>query len=173
MEYVKRDSSNPSEIHALEYVLLEDKMKSIAVRNNGVAEENFYTKRRHEIEMKWLEDKTLDADRNYVWHANMPIPFWLCKQVYDASKKMPKGSVIALVFPDYELDAAEIALFDVLFDYGRARGLEIVAGKLYEGAENGDPRAVKMYLELMELIGVDLDDEDSRIKKLMRVSLDI
>lgn len=172
MEYAKRDSNTPSELVALEYNLLEDKMK-VLIEREGAEQENFYTRRKHEIEMKWLDERTLDPDRNYVWHANMPLPFWQSREIFEASKKMPRKSVISLIFPDYEMNASEQTLFDVLFEYGRAKGLEVVAGKLFEGAEAGDPRAVKMYLELQELIKKDDEDEDTRVRKLMRVSMNI
>ena len=169
MQFAKRDSNNPSELVALEYRILEDKMKVIARQGE---DDNFYTRRKAEIEMSWLEESA-DQDRNYVWHANMPLPLWQSQKIFEAAKKMPRKSVLALIFPDYELNANELTLFEVIFDYGRARGLEVVATKLYEGAENGDPRAVKMYLELMELVNIEGDDEDARVKKLMRVSIDI
>ena len=171
MDFAKRDSNNPSELMALEYVLLEDKMKVLAKRDVP-DHENFYTRRKNEIEMCWLEEPET-PDRNYVWHANMPLPLWQCKKIFESGHKMPKKSVMSLIFPDYEMNSNEITLFDVIFEYGRAKGLETVVTQLFQGAEGGDPRAVKMYLELMEHIGTDDEDEDSRVRKLMRVSIDL
>ncbi len=168
--YTKRNASNPSELVKLEYQMLANKLTVIA-RNGG--SEDYYASKCGVIEMSWLENDALgDLDNKHIWHASMPIPFWQCVEIFNASKKMPKKSVLPLIFPDYDLDASELGLFDVIFEYGRAKGLLLVADKLFEGAEMGDPRAVKMYLELVGVIGVE-DDEDDRVKKLMRVNLNI
>lgn len=168
--FTKRNSSSPSELMRVDYDLLENKVKMLVER--GGENENYYTARRSEIEMNWLE-KSLNSDLNYVWHANMPLPFWQCREIFEASKKMPRSSVMGLIFSDYDLNADETALFDVIFEYGRARGLEVVATKLYEGAESGDPRAVKMYLDMMRLIGSEELGEDEKLKRLLRVDLDV
>lgn len=171
MDYAKRDSSNPSELMNLEYELLADKMKML-VKSDGLTAQNYYTKRKNEIEMSWLEDSVTNQDKNYVWHANMPLPLTLCKEIFLAAKKMPKNAVTDLIFPDYDLNANEMALFDVIYSYGRARGLFVVAEKLFDGAEAGDPRAIKMYLDMLGHINQE-DDEEDRVKKLMRVSMNI
>ena len=170
LSFSKRTAANRTELEKVDYGMYADKLEVIA-KSEPNKTSNYYTDRKAEIEIKWIEG-SIDPDQNYVWHANMPLPHWQCRDLFEAAKKMPSKSVRYLIFPDYELNADEEALFEVIFEYGRAKGLEVVAGELYIGATAGDPRAVKMYLELMELIGTE-DTEDDRVKKLMRILLDI
>lgn len=168
--YSKRNSFERSSVHSFEYEQLEEQVKFLVDKKDKA--ESYYTQRAGEIELSWLDESVLDADRNYIWTANMPIPFWLSKKVYESSKKMARNSVMSLVFPDYDLDANEMSLFDVLFEYGRARGMEVVCEQLYLGAQIGDPRAVKMYLEMMGVLDSELS-EDEKLKKLTRFSFNM
>lgn len=170
MQYKKRDNNTRSELAQMDFQLYQDKLNCLVTKEK--MKENFYTNRRNEIEMAWLEEDMLDPDKNYVWHASMPLPFWQCQQIFKSAKKMPRSATIALVFPDYTLNEDESSLFDVIFEYGKAKGLEVIADRLYSGAESGDPRAVKMYLELMEHIGGELTEED-QLRRLMTVSFNI
>ena len=108
------------------------------------------------------------------WRWLFPLSLYKSIDVYQLSKRMPKRYVFDRVFiggmEGMEANQREFA--EVLFNYGRAVGLEIISNELYEGAQSGDPRAVKMYLEMMNLIGVDeSDQEEASLRKLMRVEL--
>ena len=169
--YTKRNSDNPSDLMRVEADMLSSRMAVLIHKGEA---EDYFTRRRGEISIEWLRPETVvDDDKRYVWQANMPLPFWKCEKIFEAARTMPKKNVVSLVFPDYELNADEMVLFDVVYDYGRACGLEVVALELYEGARAGDPRAVKMYLEMMGLIGQEEIDDEAAAKRLMRVELKI
>lgn len=169
MSYTKRNSDNPSDLMLVEEEMLSSRM---AVLIHKGEDENYYTRRRGEICIDWLRPEvSIDDDKRYVWQANMPLPFWQCEKIFEASRLMPKKNVMTLVFPDYELNADEMILFDVVFEYGRSCGLEVIAQELYSGAAAGDPRAVKMYLDMMGLIGQEELDDETAVKRLMRVEL--
>jgi hypothetical protein len=144
--YNKRSLENRTEAESIDYDLVEAKEKSIG--------ENYYRAKRNEISLSWLDldSAQLSGEKSYIWHASMPLPLWQCKEIYSAAKKMPKDVCRDLVFPDYELNQMETSLFDVIYSYGRAKGLDEVLTELFNGARAGDPRAVKMFLEVHDLL---------------------
>ena len=167
--FTKRNSSSPSTLMAVEYEALECRLAVLESENKN---ECYYSRRRNEIEMSWLKG-AIAPDLNYVWHACMPLPFWQCREIFEAAHKMPKISVRDLVFSDYDLNSVEEELFDVVFVYGSACGLEVVATELYEGAAAGDPRAVKMYLEVIGLLDDKNETDADRIGRMMKIEMDI
>ena len=61
-----------------------------------------------------------------------------------------------------------------MYKFGQSKGLVAVAEELYEGAKAGDPRAVKMCLEVSGLLNMSVEDLESAAReKLMRISFDI
>ena len=153
--YRKRGVEDRTEAESIDYELVEAKERSVG--------ENYYKAKRREISLSWLEldEAQLSGEKSYIWHASMPLPLWQCREIFDAAKKMPKEVCRDLVFPDYELNQMEGGLFDVVYAYGRARGLNEVLGELFAGARAGDPRAVKMYLEVHDLLAeVKIDSLD-------------
>ena len=155
--YCKRTVEDRTDAESIDYELVEAKERSIG--------ENYYSAKRKEISLSWLEldDAQLSGEKSYIWHASMPLPLWQCKEIYAAAKRMPKDICRDLVFPDYDLSPPEIGLFDVVYAYGRAKGLDKVLTELYNGASAGDPRAVKMYLEVHDLLAEVKTDSNDRI----------
>jgi len=163
----------------LEYELLDDRLKELESTGGDVG---YYESKRNEISLSWLNGgggsssgNGATEEENFIWHANMPISLWQCREIYEAALRgLPKKTVEALVFPDYDLSKNELELFDVVYAYAQAKGLYAVADELYEGAKAGDPRAVKMYLEISGLLNVTPEDEEAaKRKKMMRISFDI
>lgn len=164
---------------SLEYELLDDRIKEIQSEGES---EGYYESKRNEIKLSWLNGgggsdvgNGATQEQNYIWHANMPISLWQCREIYEAAKRgLPKKTVENLIFADYDLNKNEEELFDVIYNYAQAKGLMIVADELFEGAKHGDPRAVKMYLEVSGLLlASEEDKETQQRKKLMRISFDM
>lgn len=160
--FKRRTLEDRNELENLDYELLEAKEKVVGL--------GYYEAKRKDISLSWLEEESTEPEQNYIWHASMPLPLWQCKEIFRAAAKMPKDICRDLVFPDYSLGQAEEQLFEVVYAFGRAKGLDKVLSELYTGAANGDPRAVKMYLEVHKLL------EESRkdtLDNLLRVELSL
>jgi len=179
--YVKLTKENRPDNMQFEYGLLEEHLAH-SIRKPDGPDVGYYEGKRSEISLSWLNGggdvdggNGASVEQNYVWHANMSISLWQCRDIFDAAQKgLPKKSVEALVFADYEMDSNEELLFETCYMYGQAYGLNEVCGELFEGARAGDPRAVKMYLEVSGLLLKNAEDlEDINRKKLMRIKLDV
>lgn len=182
MTYKKLSKEDQPVDFKFEFDRLEDKLQFVkdrVVTRNEVGEVirelDYYEKRKNEISFSWLNGTVPSDEQKFIWHANMPLAINVCEDIYSASMRgLPKKTVEALVFVNYELDKEEEELFDVVYNYGQAQGLMSVADELYEGAKAGDPRAVKMYLEISGLLLVTEESKESaQRKKLMRISFDM
>lgn len=180
--YLPLTKENRSIDMEFDYSVLEDKLdiirNKVVTRNEEgevIRELDYYEKRRNEISFEWLNGIIVTPEQGYIWHANMPLPLCTCRDLYEAAMRgLPKKAVISLVLPDYDMDANESQLFEVVYSYGQAKGLMVVAEELFEGAKHGDPRAVKMYLEISGLLAVSAEDADAAArKKMMRISFDM
>ena len=126
------------------------------------------------FEVLEISKEEVSEDLALKWRWLFPLSIYKSIDVFQLSKRMPKRFVFDRVFIGGmdEMEANQRDFAEVLFNYGRAAGLESVSGELYAGALSGDPRAVKMYLEMMNLIGIDeIDQEEASLRKLMRVEL--
>ena len=164
--FKKRDQNNAGILMELDYDDLAYEVLDLAKKGIINAPE-YYTSKRGELDLKWLANDDNDAENGYIWHANMPLPLWLCREVYDAARKVPMNIVEGLLFSDYAMSADERELFELVCEYGKSAGLLSIAEKLFEGAESGDPRAVKMYLELNGALEA---QEEDATKKLMNIT---
>lgn len=113
----------------------------------------------------WTKQKEL-------WYLIMPLPYGLCEKIYEWSAYMSKNEVMRLAFQYYELDKEEADFFDIIYSYGRAAGMAKVGKQLFLGATGGDPRAVKMYLDLQTAIDSAEGDGEDQMNKI-RVSFDL
>lgn len=108
---------------------------------------------RERIELEWLGHEEYDEIPEYVktaWNMTFPFGFLVSWKIVQNSMRIPKDNVRDLVFPfNPPSGGPREKLFDALCAYGRGLGLGIVGKELFAGARNGDPRAVKMYLDLM------------------------
>jgi hypothetical protein len=96
-----------------------------------------------------------------VWLDHFPIDVYTSRKIVDKAKRMPKDHIKSIIFPLYELGAEEDLFFEMLISFGSGIGLDLVTAELFDGARSGDPRAVKMYLEMQEYIsGLGLEIED-------------
>ena len=111
---------------------------------------------------------------DFLWSMTYPLSFFKCRRIAQLARHMPKAEVMDKVFvggyaflSDEEKDFA-----DRIFNYGRALGLSVVTKQLYDGAAEGDPRAVKMYLEMLKIIGTK-EEGGNQLDNLLKVDLDI
>jgi hypothetical protein len=103
-----------------------------------------------------------------IWYMNFPIDARTSRNIVQSAMRVPKESIEPLYFPLAPIEGPKKKFFDALVEFGRANGLAIVGNELYAGARAGDPRAVKMYLDLMGVL-----DEDAKGERdgLVRVEL--
>lgn len=112
---------------------------------------------RNKIEFEWLGHETYEEIPEYVktaWNMTFPFGFLLSWKIVQNSMRIPKDNVRELLFPlNPPSGGPREKLFDALCAFGRGLGLSVVGGELFNGARSGDPRAVKMYLDLMTALG--------------------
>ena len=65
------------------------KNKVVTRNDDGdvIREVDYYKNRRSEISFEWLNGYNVKPDQNYIWHANMPLPLFKCREVYAAAEK--------------------------------------------------------------------------------------
>lgn len=114
----------------------------------------------------------VSVEKNTHWSWLFPLSLYKSIDIYQLAHYLPRKLVWAKVFlGGYEMLGEDQRKFaDIVFDYGQSVGLAVVGLELYNGASAGDPRAVKMYLEICGLLG---EEEEDVTKKLMRVKIDI
>ena len=86
------------------------------------------------------------------WYIHFPIDAHTSQKIVRLAMRMPKENVESLVYPFVPLAGPKKKFFDALCGYGKSHGLSIVGNELFAGARAGDPRAVKMYLEMMSVL---------------------
>lgn len=86
------------------------------------------------------------------WYIHFPIDAHTSRKIAQLSMRMPKDNVESLVYPFVPLIGSKKKFFDALSSYGKGHGLSVVGGELFAGARAGDPRAVKMYMEMMSVL---------------------
>jgi hypothetical protein len=104
-----------------------------------------------------------------VWYLNFPIDARTSREIVQTSMRVPKENIEALFFPLAPIEGPKKKFFEALVAFGRGCGLRVVGNELYAGAKAGDPRAVKMYFDMMGIGGDEAVDGDT--SKLMRVEL--
>lgn len=142
---------------------------------NVIEEEGYYESRKNEISFEWLNGHDVTEEEGYIWHANMPIALSISRKIFKAAKKgMPKRTVLDLVFPFYDLNQEELALFEMIYRFGKAYGVDEVSTLVHEWASEGDPRAVKLYYELAGVLETDAEEEEDKKRRLLPlIKLDI
>lgn len=109
-----------------------------------------------------------------VWLDHFPIDVYTSRRISGLAARMPKEHILSIVFPLYDLSSAEEEFFDLLVSFGAGIGLDLVTAELFDGARSGDPRAVKMYLEMQSYIsGLGVEVEDSGPRGGLRVMFDV
>jgi hypothetical protein len=103
-----------------------------------------------------------------IWYLNFPIDARTSRNIVQSAMRMPKENIEALYFPLAPIEGPKKKFFEALVAFGRSNGLQTVGNELYAGARAGDPRAVKMYLDLMGVLDEDTKEEGNG---LVRVEL--
>lgn len=121
-----------------------------------------------------LHDNEIPDILAVIWLDHFPIDVYTSRKIVDKAQRMPKEHIKSIIFPLYELTKEEDLFFDVLVSFGSGIGLDLVTAELFDGARSGDPRAVKMYLEMQEYIsGLGLEIEDKGPKGGLLVNFDM
>lgn len=124
-----------------------------------------------------------------IWYGFFPINFYTARKIVATAMRIPKEKIRPLFFPlgfgvgipkrkasgpltgdedsgdDFDQEkttSAKQRMFEMLCEIGESVGLRNVGEKLYDGACAGDPRAVKLYYELMGGIGVPKEKDDEK-----------
>ena len=97
-----------------------------------------------------------------VWLDHFPIDIYTSRKIASKAARMPKEHIRSIVFPLYkEMTKEEEEFFDLLVTFGAGIGLDVVTTELFDGARSGDPRAVKMYLDMQSYIsGLGVEDSN-------------
>lgn len=129
--------------------LIEDsKKKAVAVKRETWAE----VKDRLDLSFLTSDQEEISEWIAAFWYIHFPIDAYTSKRIVQLAMRLPKENVEPLVYPFVPIVGSKKKFFGVLCDYGKSYGLSIVGNKLFNGASAGDPRAVKMYLELMSVL---------------------
>jgi len=127
------------------------------------------------FEKMLLSDDEVPDILAVIWLEHFPIDVYTSRKIASKAARMPKEHIRSVVFPLYPLmtDSQE-EFFDLLVAFGAGVGLDLVSAELFEGARSGDPRAVKMYLEMQSYIsGLGVESEEIGPKGGLSVSFDI
>lgn len=134
-----------------------ENVSDTAVKMLSAKGENYLDYVRDKIELSWLFADDISEVPSYIehaWFVHFPINFRTSRKIARAARIMNASRVESLVYPFAPLeDGAKKNFFDCLCGFGRSVGVLAVGEELYKGAVSGDPRAVKMYLEMMREIG--------------------
>lgn len=106
------------------------------------------------------EDDTIPDWLSTIWYISFPIDARTSRNVVQTAMRVPKDNVERLFYPLAPIEGAKKKFFDMLVGYGCSFGLKVVGDELLAGARSGDPRAVKMYLEMMKVLDVGGPRED-------------
>lgn len=101
-----------------------------------------------------------------IWYLNFPIDARTSRNIVQSAMRVPKENIESLYFPLAPLEGPKKKFFDALVAFGRSNGLQLVGNELYAGARAGDPRAVKMYLDMMGILDEDAKEEGSGLVKV-------
>lgn len=109
------------------------------------------------------DDTILDWEAT-IWYMNFPIDARTSRNIVQAAMRMPKENIERLFFPLAPIEGPKKKFFDILVEYGRGFGMRTVGDELFKGARSGDPRAVKMYLEMMKALDVNDGPKDNLVR---------
>lgn len=108
------------------------------------------------------------------WRLLYPFSIYDAKKIVEVSSRVPKQICKDYLFPGVDFEPDETDFFEILSDFGKAHGIVLVTAPLFEGAIQGDPRAVKMYLDLLRVLDPDAsEEEEAALRKLMRVQINL
>jgi len=112
--------------------------------------------KRRDLDFKILQYSSTEAGPNKeqidLWNIVMPIPFDISVEIFNKSKYMSDEFVKNAVFPHYELNDTEQQLFQMLYAYGKACGIDDVMSRIYRDScvgEYVDFKSQAKYLEIM------------------------
>lgn len=144
---------------------LDDKLESQhlekEVHTAAIAFDKYIEENAHWMTLESLTDgKEKSEEFEYMWFKSYPVSFWESKKFVEYSKTMNKAGATNLTFGSEILGQEQKEFLDVLFNYGQNLAIHEVSYQLLEGAKAGDPRAVKMYLEMKQILNADKSQEE-------------
>ena len=87
-----------------------------------------------------------------LWNKVMPIPFDICRAVYEKSKYLDSLKVERIIFPHYQLNEEERNLFDLICGYGSACGVDELMSSVYREAISSEECTIMEKIRAVEFM---------------------